>query len=130
MMANERVLDVTMRSVDVSKNSMHDRLKRGVNSLATIGSTAPFVGLFGTVIGLVDSFSGIEGERSTVMAHITAGISESLITTALGLLVAIPAVWGYNYLTTQLEMMDIEMDVAASLLRKYLSGIHKAAPQN
>ena len=78
---------------------VHAELKRGVSGLATIGSTAPFVGLFGTVLGILNAFKGISGAKSTGLAAVAGGISEALVTTAIGLFVAIPAVWMFNYFT-------------------------------
>src|SRR5439155_20970381 len=78
--------------------------KRGLGLLATVGSTSPFVGLLGTTMGIVQSFTAMSsGGASGGLAGIAGGISEALITTALGLLVAIPAVWFYNYFTTKIE---------------------------
>src|SRR5512144_1326192 len=74
-------------------------LKRGLSGLATIGSTAPFVGLFGTTFGIINAFHGMSVTGSGGIAAISAGIAEALITTAFGLFVAVPAVWAYNYLT-------------------------------
>ena len=98
----------------------HQKLKRGLNALATIGSTARFVGLFGTVIGLIHGFDG-SGERSAVMGMIAGGISEALVTTGLGLLVAIPAVFAYNYFTSRLEAFDLEMNSSVDAISTYLS---------
>jgi biopolymer transport protein ExbB len=72
-------------------------LKRGLAVLATVGATAPFVGLLGTTMGIVNAFTGMAASGSGGIAAISAGVAEALITTAFGLLVAIPAVWGYNY---------------------------------
>jgi biopolymer transport protein ExbB/TolQ len=88
---------------------IHLQMSRGLTSLATIASVAPFVGLFGTVLGMINSFRGSCGSQSAELAMVTQGISESLATTALGLLVAIPAVWLYWYLHAQLDAFDSEM---------------------
>jgi biopolymer transport protein ExbB len=94
-------------------------LKRGVSSLATIGSTAPFVGLFGTGIGIINAFRGIASEKSGGLGAVSAGISEALVTTAVGLFVAIPAVWMYNFFTNKLEAFDVEMGNSSSELIDY-----------
>src|SRR5262249_39300053 len=74
-------------------------LKRGHGILATVGSTAPFVGLLGTVMGIVNSFQSMAASGSGGLGTVSAGIAEALITTAFGLLVAIPAVMAYNFLS-------------------------------
>src|ERR687892_691704 len=95
--------------------------KRGIGILATVGSTAPFVGLLGTTIGIVNAFSGMAAQgASGGLTGITAGISEALITTAFGLLVAIPAVWAYNYFTTKIENLTVEMTYGSKELIDYL----------
>ena len=84
--------------------------KRGLGVLATVGSTAPFVGLLGTTMGIVNAFTGMAAAgASGGLAGISAGIAEALITTAFGLMVAIPAVWFYNYFTTKIENLTVEM---------------------
>ena len=94
-------------------------LKKGVSSLATIGSTAPFVGLLGTVVGVITAFQGIAATGSGGLGAVSAGISEALVETALGLVVAIPAVWFYNYLTGRIEYFNVEMDNSSSELVDY-----------
>src|SRR6185295_15274367 len=95
--------------------------KRGLGVLGTVGSTAPFVGLLGTTMGIVNAFTGMAaGGASGGLAGIAGGISEALITTAFGLLVAIPAVWFYNYFTTKIENLTIEMTVSSKELIDYL----------
>jgi biopolymer transport protein ExbB/biopolymer transport protein TolQ len=91
-------------------------MKRGLGGLATIGSTAPFVGLFGTVIGIINAFTGMAATGSGGIGSVSAGISEALITTAVGLAVAIPAVWMFNYFTGQVEFFGIEMANSSSEL--------------
>ena len=86
-------------------------LKRGMAVLATVGATAPFVGLLGTTMGVVNSFTGMAASGSGGLAAIGGGIAEALITTAFGLLVAIPAVWAYNYFTTKIDNLDGRNDV-------------------
>jgi biopolymer transport protein ExbB/TolQ len=84
-------------------------LNRGLSGLATIGSTAPFVGLFGTVIGIIDAFVAMNAEQASGFSTVAGGISEALVTTAFGLLVAIPAVWMFNYFTSRVRVFEIEM---------------------
>jgi len=94
-------------------------LKRGLSGLATIGATAPFVGLFGTTFGIINAFSRMALTGSGGIAAISAGIAEALITTAFGLFVAVPAVWAYNYLNGKVEGFNVEMDNSSSELLDY-----------
>ena len=95
-------------------------LKRGISGLATIGSTAPFVGLLGTVIGIVNSFRHMASARTAGLTVVAGGISEALVATALGLFVALPAVWMFNYFNTRLETFTVEMQNSSSELIDYL----------
>ena len=87
--------------------------------LATIGSTAPFVGLFGTVVGILNAFQQIATQKTSGIGAVAGGISEALVTTAFGLLVAIPAVMAFNYFTGRVEAFDVEMDNSSSELVDY-----------
>ena len=95
-------------------------LRRGLGILATVGATAPFVGLLGTTMGIVNAFTGMAASGSGGLSAISAGIAEALITTAFGLMVAIPAVWGYNYFTTKIENLTVEMTYTSKELIDYL----------
>ena len=112
-------IEASKRALERSEAIVHAELKRGISTLATIGSTAPFVGLFGTVIGIINAFRGIATEKSAGLGAVSAGISEALVTTAVGLFVAIPAVWMFNYFTGQLESFDVEMGNSSSELIDY-----------
>jgi len=118
-MGREDVLDTVRRSIQRATALTTSDLKKGVNTLATIGSTAPFVGLLGTVVGVINAFAGIGSQGSAGLGAVSAGISEALIETALGLVVAIPAVWLYNYFTGRLEYFNVEMDNSSSELVDY-----------
>jgi biopolymer transport protein ExbB/biopolymer transport protein TolQ len=115
----EDVLDTVRRSIQRATALTASDLKKGVSSLATIGSTAPFVGLLGTVVGVINAFTGIATVGGAGIGAVSAGIAEALIETALGLFVAIPAVWFYNYLTGRLEYFNVEMDNSTSELVDY-----------
>jgi len=97
------------RAVERQMLILLSELKRGLGVLATVGATAPFVGLLGTVMGIVNAFTGMAMSGSGGLAAISAGIAEALITTAFGLIVAIPAVWLYNYFQTKIENLTVEM---------------------
>ncbi len=112
-------IEASKRALERAAAIVHAELKRGVSSLATIGSTAPFVGLFGTVLGIIHAFQGISSAKSTGLAAVAGGIAEALVTTAIGLFVAIPAVWIYNYFTSKIEAFDVEMDNSSSELIDY-----------
>jgi biopolymer transport protein ExbB/TolQ len=118
-MGREDVLDTVRRSIQRATALTTSDLKKGVNTLATIGSTAPFVGLLGTVVGVINAFVGIASTGSGGIAGVSAGIAEALVETALGLFVAIPAVWFYNYLQSRLEYFNVEMDNSSSELVDY-----------
>src|SRR6476646_5145235 len=115
----EDVLDTVRRSIQRASALTASDLKKGINALATIGSTAPFVGLLGTVVGVIVAFTGIAATGGGGLGAVSAGISEALIETALGLVVAIPAVWMYNYFTGRLEYFNVEMDNSSSELVDY-----------
>ena len=113
------LVDSVRRSIQRATALTQSDLKKGVNSLATIGTTAPFVGLLGTVVGVINAFVGIAATGSGGIGAVSAGIAEALVETALGLLVAIPAVWFYNYLTGRLDYFNVEMDNSSSELVDY-----------
>jgi biopolymer transport protein ExbB len=112
-------IEASKRALERSEAIVHAELKRGISGLATIGSTAPFVGLFGTVVGIINAFTSISTEKSTGLGAVAGGISEALVTTAFGLFVAIPAVWMYNYFTGKIEAFDVEMGNSSSELIDY-----------
>jgi biopolymer transport protein ExbB len=109
------------RAVERQMLIVLSEFKRGTGLLATVGSTAPFVGLLGTTMGIVNAFTGMaQAGASGGLAGISAGIAEALITTAFGLMVAIPAVWAYNYFTTKIENLSVEMTYTSKELIDYL----------
>src|SRR5512146_1850787 len=112
-------IEASKRALERAEAIVHAELKRGVSGLATIGSTAPFVGLFGTVVGIINAFQGISNEKSTGLGAVAGGISEALVTTAIGLFVAIPAVWMFNIFTSKIEAFDVEMGNSSSELIDY-----------
>ena len=118
-MNRDDVVDTVRRAIQRATALTSNDLKKGIPSLATIGSTAPFVGLLGTVVGVISAFQGIAATGSGGLGAVSAGISEALIETALGLVVAIPAVWMYNYFTGRLEYFNVEMDNSSSELVDY-----------
>ena len=121
-------IEASHRALERAEAIVHAELKRGLGGLATIGSTAPFVGLFGTVIGILNAFRGIAASHATGIAAVAGGIAEALVTTALGLLVAIPAVMMFNYFTNRVEAFDVEMDNSSSELIDYFLKRRSRAP--
>ncbi len=110
----ERVMHVTV-------GREMDRLERFMTFLATVGSTAPFVGLFGTVWGIMDSFQSIAAAKNTSLAVVAPGIAESLFATALGLVAAIPAVVAYNKFSTDFGRYAGRLDAFATEFSAILS---------
>jgi biopolymer transport protein ExbB/TolQ len=92
------------------------QLKWGLGFLATIGSTAPFIGLFGTVVGIINAFRSIAATGSGGMSVVSGGIAEALVSTALGIFVAIPAVVAFNHFSGKIENSHVEMNRASSQL--------------
>jgi biopolymer transport protein ExbB/biopolymer transport protein TolQ len=112
-------IEASRRALERAEAITHAELKRGVSVLATIAASAPFVGLFGTVVGIINAFKGISTEKSTGLGAVAGGISEALVATAIGLFVAVPAVWAFNYFTSKLEGFDVEMGNSSSELVDY-----------
>lgn len=126
LQAHSKSKDIPGESIDSSRRALErataiviEDLKRGLGGLATIGSTAPFVGLFGTTIGIINAFKGMQTEETAGIAAIAGGIAEALVTTAFGLLVAVPAVWAFNAFTNRIETFTVEMDNSSSELIDY-----------
>ena len=101
------------RNMSLTITREMDRLERGMNFLASIGSVSPFVGLFGTVWGIMNSFTSIAESKNTSLAVVAPGIAEALFATALGLLAAIPAVAAYNKFSGDMDKIGTSLDVFA-----------------
>ena len=116
------VSDINSAERAVERNMLVEivSLKRGLAILATVGSTAPFVGLLGTVFGIINAFAAMGASGSTGIAAITVGIAEALIATGFGLLVAIPAVWFFNYFQTKIDNLTAEMTYVSKEMIDYL----------
>ena len=113
------VIEAARRAIERATLMTTADFKRGLGGLATIGATAPFIGLFGTVVGIINAFRGMAITGSGGLGAVSAGIAEALVTTALGLFVAIPAVWLYNYFLNKIERFQVEMSNSASELVDY-----------
>ncbi|MBN1335613.1 MAG: MotA/TolQ/ExbB proton channel family protein [Deltaproteobacteria bacterium] len=106
-------LEAARRAMDRSMLVEALDLKKGTAILATVGSTAPFVGLVGTVFGIINAFAGMAETGSGGLASVSAGIAEALVTTAVGIAVAILGVWLFNYFNSRVEAIQNEMAVSA-----------------
>jgi biopolymer transport protein TolQ len=121
-MDTRAVLDGAQRSMRVALTRETDRLERSLPFLATVGSTSPYVGLFGTVWGIMNSFHALGNVKQATLAMVAPGIAEALVATAMGLFAAIPAVVGYNRYATELERLvsryETFIDEFASILQR------------
>ena len=113
------IVDSAKRAIERETLMTTAEMKKGLGNLATISTTAPFVGLFGTVIGIINAFRGMALSGSGGLGAVSAGIAEALATTALGLFVAVPAVWMYNYFLNKIERFQVEMTNASSQMVDY-----------
>jgi biopolymer transport protein ExbB/TolQ len=122
------VLEATERAVERSRMVTLSRLRRGIGTLATIATISPFVGLFGTVVGIIHAFRAIaEKGGAGGFDTVSMGIAEALVTTALGILVAIPAAWMFNLLTERIERLRVEMESSSGELMDFFLEMEAAA---
>ena len=104
------ILEGAQRGMRVAETREIDRLEQNLEFLANVGSISPYVGLFGTVWGIMIAFTGLASVKEATIAMVAPGISEALIATAMGLLAAIPAVWAYNRYSNKLERVNTRYD--------------------
>ncbi|MCU1229076.1 MAG: outer rane transport energization protein ExbB [Acidobacteria bacterium] len=114
----ETAVEAARQGMDRTAMITIAEFKENLGVLATIGATAPFVGLFGTVVGIIHAFTGMATSGGGI-ASVSAGIAEALFTTAGGLLVAIPAVWAYNYFQNRVDRFTVEMSNSGSEMAIY-----------
>lgn len=114
------IVDAVNRQMERTKERETANLKKGLALVATTGSTAPFVGLLGTVVGIINSFQGLSSDGGGGLSSVAGGISEALVATAVGLLVAIPAVMAFNYFNSRVEGFQIDMNDVASEVINYV----------
>jgi biopolymer transport protein ExbB/TolQ len=110
----EEQINTAQRGCDRAANLFNQDLKRGLSVLATIATSAPFIGLFGTISGIINAFRSMSLTGSGGIGAVAGGISEALVTTAFGIGVAIIALWCYALLNTKIEIYDAEMDNTTS----------------
>ena len=115
-LSEAEIVEAATRAVERATLLTTSDMKRGIGSLATIATITPFIGLFGTVIGIINAFHGMALTASAGIGAVSAGIAEALVATAFGLGVAIPAAWMFNYFTNVLERLQIEMSNSSSEL--------------
>jgi len=108
--AKDKMLEECSRAMRVAQMREVDKLDQSLATLATIGSISPYVGLFGTVIGIMNSFRALAGVQSATLAMVAPGIAEALIATAMGLFAAIPAVVAYNRFADKVTRLEIRYD--------------------
>lgn len=113
-------IELSRRELQRQADSMNQKLRRGLPTMASVGSTAPFVGLLGTVLGIIEAFGKIGGDNSAGIGTVGAGIAEALVVTAFGLMVAIPAVLCFNFLTTKADQIVLALDQSRGELTDYL----------
>ncbi|MCL4720661.1 MAG: MotA/TolQ/ExbB proton channel family protein, partial [Gammaproteobacteria bacterium] len=123
-MSADQVLEGVRRAMTVAQMREVDRLEESLSTLATIGSTSPYVGLFGTVWGIMNSFRGLGNVQSATLAVVAPGISEALIATALGLFAAIPAVIAYNRYADKVGRLEVRYD---SFIEEFFSVLQRHA---
>ena len=108
--AADQLLDGSRRAMRASQLKEIDRLEHSLATLATVGSTSPYVGLFGTVWGIMNAFTGLGNVQQATLAMVAPGISEALVATAVGLFAAIPAVVAYNRFADQVSRLEVRFD--------------------
>lgn len=123
-MTADQVLEGVRRAMHVARLREMDRLEESLSTLATIGSTSPYVGLFGTVWGIMSSFQGLGNVQSATLAVVAPGISEALVATAIGLFAAIPAVIAYNRYADKVTRLEVRYD---SFIEEFFSVLERHA---
>ena len=129
---SEQLLEGARRAMRVAQLKEIDRLEHSLATLATVGSTSPYVGLFGTVWGIMSAFSSLGNVQQATLAMVAPGISEALVTTAIGLFAAIPAVVAYNRFADQVSRLEVRFDAFmeefSTILQRHATRGTPAAP--
>jgi biopolymer transport protein TolQ len=129
---SEQLLEGARRAMRVAQLKEIDRLEHSLATLATVGSTSPYVGLFGTVWGIMTAFTGLGDVQQATLAAVAPGISEALVTTAIGLFAAIPAVIAYNRFADQVTRLEVRFDAFmeefSTILQRHATRGTPAAP--
>ena len=130
--ASGQLIEASRRGMRVALLRESDRLEHSLSMLATIGSTSPYVGLFGTVWGIMNAFHGLGNVQQATLAMVAPGIAEALIATAMGLFAAIPAVVAYNRYADQVSRIELRYDTfveeLSTILQRHASGPKGSQP--
>jgi biopolymer transport protein TolQ len=126
---SEQLIEGSRRGMRVALLKESDRLEQGLSTLATIGSTSPYVGLFGTVWGIMSAFQGLGNVQQATLAMVAPGIAEALVATAMGLFAAIPAVVAYNRYADRVSRVELRYDTFVEELSTILQR-HATAPRS
>ncbi|HKV12733.1 MAG TPA: MotA/TolQ/ExbB proton channel family protein [Thermoanaerobaculia bacterium] len=127
-LSKSEVREAVERSLERSTVAALQDFRRGIGGLATIATTAPFVGLFGTVVGIIHAFEDIAtAQGAGGFETVSQGIAEALVATALGLVVAIPAAWMFNYLSGKIDRLNAEMENSSSELLDFFLDLDEGA---
>jgi len=122
---SDQILEGSRRAMQVARLKEIDRLEHSLATLATVGSTSPYVGLFGTVWGIMNAFTGLGNVQQATLAMVAPGISEALVATAIGLFAAIPAVIGFNRFADQVGRLEVRyqafMEEFSTILQRHAS---------
>lgn len=110
----DQQIETASRGSERAQTLFNQELRRGLNVLATIATSAPFIGLFGTIFGIINAFSAMQKTGSGGIGAVAGGISEALVTTAVGIGVAVLALWCYSTLSSRIEIYDVEMSNTSS----------------
>jgi len=116
----ERSIDIGKRATRIEANSVHEQLRQGLNLLGTIATTAPLVGPFGTIIGILNSLRGFIGSHATWIAMTANSMAEALVCTAAGILVVVPTQWCFNWRRDRQSVLDAGMEITSLELAQYL----------
>jgi biopolymer transport protein ExbB/TolQ len=120
----EEQIETAQRGCERASTIFTQELKRGLNTLATIATSAPFIGLFGTIAGIINAFRGMALTGSGGIGAVAGGIAEALVTTAFGIGVAIIALWCYSSLNSKIEVYDAEMSNTTSQIVDFFMRKH------
>lgn len=116
----EQSFETAIHAMRIGRSETREQLRRGLTTVSAISKTAPLVGLFGTCIGILDSFRGHEGNKYEIIAFIATKLAEALVPTTVGLLIGVAATWTFNWQSDRVAAFDGEMEIASLELASYL----------
>jgi len=109
----EQTFETVNRAMRIARGQMHEQIRRGLTSVSAVSKTAPLIGLFGTCIGILDSFGGYAGNKYGYIAFIATNLAEALVPTTVGLLIGVVATWTFNWQSDRVAVFDAEMEIAS-----------------